>query len=109
VWWHSDAYAPAGSVSLGINRMQDAVIDEALDTIRASDDPDERRRAAEALNRRFGEQVYDLWIGWTVWSIGHAPDVHGIVGATLPDGGASAISGGGVHQVAQIWVGPGRP
>ena len=104
VWWHSDSYAPAGQISLNFNHFQDDVIDEAFDTIRRSADEDERREAAEAINRRFGEQVYDLWTIWTVWSIGHAPEVHGIASAALPDGTPSTISGGAAHQVSQIWI-----
>ena len=104
VWWHSDSYAPAGGISLNFNRFQDPEIDEAFDTIRQSADEQERKEAAEAVNRRFAEQVYDLWINWTVWSIGHKPEVNGISAGVLPDGSPSTISGGAAHQIAQIWV-----
>jgi peptide/nickel transport system substrate-binding protein len=104
VWWHSDSYAPTGGISLNFNRFQDPEIDEAFDTIRQSGDEDERKEAAEAVNRRFGEQVYDLWTSWAVWSIGHKPEVHGIAAGALPDGSPSTISGGAAHQIAQIWV-----
>jgi peptide/nickel transport system substrate-binding protein len=104
VWWHSDSYAPAGQISLNFNHFQDPEIDEAFDTIRRSGNQDERREAAEAVNRRFGEQVYDLWTTWTVWAIGHAPEVNGIAAGALPDGTPSTISGGAAHQLAQIWV-----
>jgi peptide/nickel transport system substrate-binding protein len=104
VWWHSDSYAPTGQISLNFNHFKDPEIDEAFDTIRQSGDEQERKEAAEAVNRRFGEQVYDLWTSWAVWSIGHKPEVHGIASGALPDGTPSTISGGAAHQVAQIWV-----
>ncbi len=103
VWWHSSSYAPAGSISLNFNHFQDPVIDENFDTIRQSGDEDERKEAAEAINRRFGEQVYDLWTSWAVWSIGHKPEINGIAAGALPDGSPSTISGGAAHQIAQIW------
>jgi peptide/nickel transport system substrate-binding protein len=103
VWWHEDSYAPAGQISLNFNHFQDDEITQAFDTIRQSGDEAERKEAAEAVNRRFGEQVYDLWTSWTVWSIGHAPDVHGIAAGALPDGTPGIISGGAAHQIAQIW------
>jgi len=104
VWWHSSSYAPTGEISLNFNHFQDPEIDEAFDTIRQSGDEDERKAAAEDVNRRFGEQVYDLWTSWTVWSIGHKPEVQGIASGALPDGSPSTISGGAAHQLAQIWV-----
>jgi peptide/nickel transport system substrate-binding protein len=104
VWWHSSSYAPAGQISLNFNHFEDPEIDEAFDTIRRSGDEAERKEAAEAVNRRFAEQVYDLWTSWTVWSIGHKPEVHGIASGALPDGAPSTISGGAAHQLAQIWV-----
>ena len=61
-------------------------MDAAFDTIRQSGDDEERKAAAEDVNRRFGEQVYDLWTSWTVWSIGHKPEVKGIAAGALPDG-----------------------
>ena len=79
-------------------------MDAAFDTIRQSGDDEERKAAAEDVNRRFGEQAYDLWTSWTVWSIGHKPEVQGIAAGALPDGTPSTISGGAAHQVAQIWI-----
>jgi len=105
VWWHSDSYAPTGQIALDFNRFKDDRIDKDFDTIRASGDQDERKAAAEDVNKRFGEQVYDLWTSWAVWAIGHAKDVHGIAAGTLPDGTKSTISGGAAHQVAQMWIG----
>jgi peptide/nickel transport system substrate-binding protein len=105
VWWHSDSYAPAGSISLNFNHFRDARIDKDFDTIRESGDQGERKAAAEDVNKRFGEQVYDLWTGWTVWAIGHAKNVHGIAKGALPDGTPTTISGGAAHPVGQIWVG----
>ncbi len=85
-WWHSDSSNPQGELSINFNRIEDPEIDEALGTIRSSGDEDVRREAAEALNRRFGEQAYNIWGSWTIWSFPHPPEVNGLSSAVLPDG-----------------------
>jgi peptide/nickel transport system substrate-binding protein len=106
VWWHSDSSAPQGQIAVNFGRFKDEEIDEALETIRSSGDENEIREAAEAINRRFGEQVYNMWSTWTVWAFGHAPELHGIADATLPDGTAAAfpLTDKIAHEVAQIWI-----
>ncbi len=37
------------------------MIDEKLEIIKTNPDPAARKEAAEAINRSFGEQVYNLW------------------------------------------------
>ena len=106
VWWHSDSSAPKGEIALNFGRFKDEEIDTALETIRSSGDDAEIQEAAETINRRFGEQVYNIWQTWTVWAWGHAPEVHGIDAAALPDGTEAAfpITDKYAHDVAQIWI-----
>jgi peptide/nickel transport system substrate-binding protein len=106
-WWDSDAALPTGQLALNFGRIKDEVIDKNLDTIRTSNDPAERKKAAEAINRRFGSQVYNIWEWWTVWGLVSAKDVHDVGKSVLPDG-SNGIFGagiGGTHMVAQIWKG----
>ncbi|MCU1487887.1 MAG: hypothetical protein JWN67_4633 [Actinomycetia bacterium] len=106
-WWDSDAALPTGQLALKFGRLMDDVIDQNLDIIRTSNDPAERKKAAEAINRRFGSQVYNIWEWWTVWGLVSAKDVHDVGTSVLPDG-SNGIFGagiGGTHQVAQIWKG----
>jgi peptide/nickel transport system substrate-binding protein len=107
IWWHSETADEPGALALNFGRIRDDVIDENLDIIRASDDDDEVQEAAEAINRQFGEQVYNLWTSWTVWGIGKKPDVNGLDAFTLPSGDATIYGNGigGSHQVAQLWRG----
>jgi peptide/nickel transport system substrate-binding protein len=106
VWWHSDSAAPHGQIALNFGRFKDEVIDEALETIRDSGDENEIREAAETINRRFGEQVYNIWRSWTVWAWGSANEVHGLRDATLPDGEPVHFPSLALyaHDVAQIWI-----
>ncbi|MCB0997466.1 MAG: hypothetical protein KDB21_20375 [Acidimicrobiales bacterium] len=107
-WWHSTTASDPPDLSVNFSRIRDPIIDENLDLLRRSADPDERRAAAEAINRRFGEQVYDIWLTWPVWAIVHDPLIHGIVGeATLPDGTLALPTGvgiGGTHLLSQLWI-----
>ncbi len=105
VFWGSDTSAPVGSLAINFGRIQDPVIDQNLDIIRESDDPDERTAAAEAINRRFAKKVYNVWLTWGEWAIASQTDVHQIAtGYNLPDGGENLGMRTSIHQVAQIWV-----
>ena len=59
--------------ALNFGRIKDDVIDENLDKLRPTNDEDEIKAAAEAINKQFGEQVYNLWNSWTVWGIAKKP------------------------------------
>ena len=74
-WWSSATAQPIGTVGTNFGRFVDEVIDENLDIIRTNPDPDARREAAETINRRFGEQVYDLWLNYALWGVITSPQV----------------------------------
>ena len=108
VWWNSENAEEIGALSLNFGRFTDEVIDENLAIIRASPDADERREAAEAINRRFGEQLYNLWADWVTWGTAHQPFVHNVgTGLDLPEGATSADHGWrgtGVVNLSNLWV-----
>jgi peptide/nickel transport system substrate-binding protein len=109
VWWISAASAPIGSQALNFGRFSDEVIDENLITIRTNPDEDARMEAAENINKRFGEEVYNLWLGWTIWGISSQPYVNDQVLNTLPDGSKGIeLAFAGRHQVNQIWCDEGK-
>jgi len=108
VWWHSENADPLGSIALNFGRFQDDVIDENLQILRESQDEAERTTATEAINRRFAEQVYDIWGDWIYWVMAYQNDVHGVqTPITLPDGTPSYVqaNGGHVNPMA-LWVDP---
>jgi len=108
VWWHSETALPIGQVALNFGRFRDDVIDENLQILRESTDDAERQAAAEAINRRFGEQVYNIWADWKYWVIAYQNDVHGVqTGLTLPDGSEGLTQGVGANgaiSLPQLWV-----
>ena len=94
------------ALALNFGRIKDDTIDESLDTVRSATEEAEVKAAAEAINKAFGEQVYNLWHTSTVWGIAKKPSVNGIDTFTLPDGQPTIFGNGigGSHQIAQLWV-----
>lgn len=110
VWWHSENADPIGSIALNFGRFQDDVIDENLQILRESTDEAEVLAATEAINRRFGEQVYNTWGDWVFWVMAYQNDVHGVqTPLVLPDGSPGLVEGigaGGAIGLPQLWVDP---
>ncbi|MEL7207069.1 MAG: ABC transporter substrate-binding protein [Actinomycetota bacterium] len=108
VWWHSETAEPIGEIALNFGRIDDEVIDENLDVIRESDDPDAVEEAAQNINRRFAEQVYNVWSDWQVWTVPYKNRVHGIrTPIRLPNGDPSATWNNGAYGAIgtmQLWV-----
>ncbi len=108
VWWHSETADPIGEIALNFGRFQDDVIDENLQILRESTDDAERLAATEAINRQFGEQVYDIWSDWIFWDIAYQNDVHGVqTPLVLPDDSPGLVQGVGANgaiALPQLWV-----
>ncbi len=106
IWWHSSNALPVGQLALNFGRIKDDVIDQALDDNRGETDPAVKKELAETVNRRFGEQCYNLWGSYTVWGLPASPRVHGIDDMLLPSGNPAALGAGiaGSFNVASVWV-----
>jgi peptide/nickel transport system substrate-binding protein len=107
VWWSSETTEL--SLNLNFGEIRDEVIDEQLDILRAGATGEEEAAAAEAINERFAEQVYNIWTDWTTWAIAHQPTVHNVNGGgfVLPSGNPVLTDGwlfGAGHQTATMWV-----
>jgi len=119
-WWHSEAAncgirdtCPNGdepSLALNFGRIRDDEIDASLDRLRESPDMDVVTEEAEKINRRFGEQAYNLWTSQTVWAWAKQPFVDGIDTWTAPSGAdVLEINGfSGAHGMVNLWCNDGR-
>lgn len=119
IWWHSetaqcgvrDTCPDGGEPALALNfgRIRDAQIDASLDTIRETDDVATLTEEAENINRRFGDQVYNLWTTETIWMWAKQPAVNGIGTRTTPAGeSVTHFNGiGGTHGIANLWCNGG--
>lgn len=103
LWWHSATASPIGSLALNFGRFQDPVIDQNLGIQRVTPDPDARREAAEAINRSFGENVWNLWNTWTLWGVISNGNVQSITTATAATGEATHPVISGRHGISQVW------
>ena len=99
IWWYGDG----NPVNFG--RFDDPVINEKLDLARSNPDEDVRRAAYEAINQRFAEQVWNIWLWHAPWAVAEARNVHGILGPDLPGSGgppsARLVTG---HSLLGIWI-----
>jgi peptide/nickel transport system substrate-binding protein len=99
IWW----YGEGNPVNFG--RFDDAVINERLDEGRVTADEDVRRDAYEAINERFAEQVWNVWLWHAPWAVAETANVHGILGPELPGGAGSPsarlVTG---HSLLGIWI-----
>ncbi|MGH9272355.1 MAG: ABC transporter substrate-binding protein, partial [Ilumatobacteraceae bacterium] len=97
VFWHSGSPANFG-------RIADPEIDRLLDAGRASGDAAERDGVYADLNRRFAEQVYNVWTHHVPWAVASDPDVHGVYGPPLPDGSAASPGLALGHPLLGLWI-----
>jgi peptide/nickel transport system substrate-binding protein len=101
VWWRSFDGKPPNPINFA--RFDDREIDRLLEEGRTNPDDAARKDIYEDLNRRFAEEVWNLWIYYTPWTVATAPDVHGVPG----EGPTSAEPFPGLavgHPVAYMWV-----
>jgi peptide/nickel transport system substrate-binding protein len=103
LWWYGKSQG-GGANPVNFNKFDDPVINENLDRGRTNPDPEARRKAYEEVNRQFGREAYNLWLWYAPWAVAEAPNVHGILGPTLPDGAPPAkriVTG---HPLLGIWI-----
>jgi peptide/nickel transport system substrate-binding protein len=102
-WWSSVSANPIGGLALNFGRFTDPEIDAQLQVIRTNPDTEARRAAAEAVNRSFAENVWNLWYAWTVWGIIADPQVQNLTALEIPGAGPAMPVVAGKHHLAQIW------
>ncbi len=77
IFWHSSTSKPVGDVSVNFTHTESAALDAALDTGRATLDPDARRAAYDDVQRILNEELSHLWLFGQVWALVSRPGVHG--------------------------------
>jgi len=97
VWWKSTPNP------INFGRFADPEIDRLLDEGRVTADAAERQQIYEDLNRRFAEEVWNLWIYYTPWTVATAPEVHGVPGEgpSSPEPFPGLAAG---HPVTYMWA-----
>lgn len=98
VWW----YGKANPVNF--SRYDDPEINRLLDEGRLTDDKAERQEIYADINRRFGSEVYSIWLTWAIWDVATANEVHGLLGPGLPNGDDPSPALVVGHSVAGLWL-----
>ena len=107
-WWDSASSSPIDpsvpELARNFGRFIDPEIDAQIVIIRSNPDQAARVAAAEEISRLFGENVWNLWINWTLWGIVANPRLQDITDAAIPGNpelAAPVING--KHHLSQVW------
>ena len=93
-WWHSSGSAPDGQLSLNFARLNDPIIDKALEDQRKESDPAKRKALAEEVNKQMAKECYNLPGSWTIWGTPHKAAVQGLNGSYILPDGSTSLDGG---------------
>jgi peptide/nickel transport system substrate-binding protein len=106
IWWHSSLALDAPNLALNFGRIKDKAIDDALVTIRTNPDAAARKAAAQAVNKTFGEKVYNIWTAWTLWQYVANKNIQNVGGSIATPEGAKAANtiGRAMHWFQQVWI-----
>ncbi len=100
VWWK-------GGSPVNFGKFKDPDMDALLDAGRLESDSAKAATIYQDVNKRFGSQVWNAWLNWTIWDVASAPDVHGVYGPDLPDGGKPFPGLATGHPVSGMWISKG--
>ncbi|CAB4875713.1 MAG: hypothetical protein F2782_06170 [Actinobacteria bacterium] len=94
VWFHSGS-------PVNFGKINDPIIDKALEDGRSEGDPAKRKVAYETFVSQMSSQITTLWGWYTDWFIGSNDKVTGILGPNLPD----ATGKPGKDKPAEVFAG----
>jgi peptide/nickel transport system substrate-binding protein len=97
VWWK-------GGSPVNFGKFNDPEMNTLLDQGRAEADKQKAAGIYQDINKLFGQKAYNLWLNWTQWDIATAPDVQGVYGPDLPNGGKPFTGLATGHPVVGMWV-----
>ncbi|OWY62563.1 hypothetical protein B7486_57740, partial [cyanobacterium TDX16] len=101
VWLHSSHSEPVGEISLNFSRMENPVVDAALEAGRGTDDPEVRERSYQTLAQEVNTTLPFVWLQQTLWALAARSSVQGMDDAA--NGGIGALG-------AKPWLAdPGSP
>lgn len=55
------------------------------------------------MNERFADQVHNIWLVWSLWTVSSQPNVHGVFGPDV-DGEKPFTGLASGHPVTGLWV-----
>jgi ABC-type transport system substrate-binding protein len=100
VWLHSSHSEPVGEISLNFARMENPVVDAALEAGRGTDDEAVRRRSYQTLAQEVNSALPFVWLQQTLWALVARSSVQGMEAAA--NGGIGAL--GAKPWLADLWI-----
>lgn len=97
VWWK-------GGAPTNFGRFNDPKIDSLLDLGRITPDREKRQEIYADINKQFSAEAWNLWLQWSLWTIGSQPGVNGILGPDMPDGSGPFPGLATGHPLEGIWI-----
>jgi peptide/nickel transport system substrate-binding protein len=97
VWWYKGS-------PINFGKFDDPQFQGLLDQGRSTADAEQRAQVYEQIDKEFASQVYNVWAWYVTWVIAAKPNVQGLAGPPLPDGGGSPLFIYGRHPVTGIWI-----
>ncbi len=108
VWWHCDNDPPAACDNpVNFGGWNDPEINALLEQGRAAATAEEQLPIYEELNREFAKKLWNLWSGYTLWSIAQQTNVNGVFGPPLPNGDSYSDGLATGHPTLGLWVAEG--
>jgi peptide/nickel transport system substrate-binding protein len=90
---------------VNFGRIDDPVIDKALEDGRSNPDPAKRKADYERIGKEFAAKAYNLWTWYSTWSFASKNDVNGLSGPRLPNGDERGTPIVSVQPTVGIWRG----
>jgi peptide/nickel transport system substrate-binding protein len=104
IFWSSTTVSGEGNLSINMARNADPKIEAALQTGRASTDPDVRATAYQTVNKRLALDLPYLWLDRAIWAVIGNPTVQNFNNPTTPQGQRAFGMIGGSIWPTQIWI-----
>ena len=101
VWWHSKF---GQGIALNFGRINNPIIDGALDEALTTTDRDRLTELAEEINRAFAEAVHYIWFYHSNWLFATHDHVHGVDNLTLSDGAEHEKVFSGRVFLTEAWI-----
>ena len=99
-----NAFGDPAAFLTNLSNYTNPAIDEALQTLRTTDDLAARQEAVASISEVLAEELPIYWVGSDLTFIAHGEDVRGVAGWRLPDGSLGDGAAPGITYWSQVWA-----
>jgi peptide/nickel transport system substrate-binding protein len=99
-----NAFGDPAAFLTNLSNYTNPAIDDALQTLRTTDDLAARQEAVASISEVLAEELPIYWVGSDLTFIAHGEDVRGVAGWKLPDGSLGDGAAPGITYWSQVWA-----